>query len=148
MRCWGSGSTGQLGHGGAHRVLRASEARDADLGSPDAIALQVSAGGHHTCALLSTGAVTCWGYNAEGQLGQGYRSTLYAPPRAAVGLGDATAWGLVTGAQHTCALLSTGGARCWGANGSGQLGYGHTQSLGDDEPISGVGDLLLTRPVP
>ncbi|MFP2908339.1 RCC1 domain-containing protein [Pyxidicoccus sp. 3LFB2] len=122
--------------------------RDVDLGSPSAIPLQVSAGGHHTCALLNTGAVTCWGYNAEGQLGQGHRSTVYAPPRASMDLGDARAWGLAAGAHHTCALLGTGGARCWGNNTSGQLGYSHTRNLGDDEPLSGLGELPLTHPAP
>jgi alpha-tubulin suppressor-like RCC1 family protein len=148
VRCWGSGLEGQLGHGGTWPVPRASDARDVDLGSPSAIALQVSAGGHHTCALLSTGAVTCWGANAYGQLGQGHRNTLYAPPVASVDLGDATAWRMATGAHHTCVLLSTGGARCWGANASGQLGYGHTRHLGDDEPLTRVGDVPLTRPSP
>ena len=148
VRCWGSGPTGQLGHGGTHPVIRASDARDVDLGASTTIALQVSSGGHHTCALLSTGAVTCWGSNAEGQLGQGHRGPLMAPPATPVDLGDATAWTLAAGAHHTCALLSTGGARCWGANASGQLGYGHTRNLGDDEPLSHAGDLPLTHPAP
>jgi alpha-tubulin suppressor-like RCC1 family protein len=148
VRCWGSSPHGQLGHGGTHPVLTPAGARDVDLGAPTAVALQVSAGAHHTCALLSTGAVTCWGFNLEGQLGQGHRSPLYAPPASGVDLSAATAWKLTTGAHHTCALLSTGGARCWGANASGQLGYGHTRNLGDDESPSAAGDVPLTRPPP
>jgi alpha-tubulin suppressor-like RCC1 family protein len=39
------------------------------------------AGGSHACALLSSGAVVCWGQNADAQLGIGL-DTLVAPPTA------------------------------------------------------------------
>ncbi len=40
---------------------------------------------------------------------------------------------IAAGVEHTWALLDTGKVRCWGANAKGQLGYGHTRDIGDDE---------------
>ena len=110
--------------------------------------LQVAAGQDHTCALLSTGGIKCWGLGAWGQLGQGNANTLTAPPGTPVALGGLTAFQVTAGGQHTCVLLSTGAARCWGLNSSGQLGYGHTRNLGDDELPSSTGDVPLVPPAP
>jgi len=90
----------------------------------------LSAGDEHSCALLSTGRVDCWGWNEWGQLGDasttgpdcgGYcKST----PVQVSGITDATA--VAAGVQSSCALLSTGHVACWGLNGLGQLGDGMT----------------------
>jgi alpha-tubulin suppressor-like RCC1 family protein len=40
-------------------------------------AAQIAAGGDHTCALLQSSQVKCWGAGGRGQLGHGI-----APPRA------------------------------------------------------------------
>ena len=49
--------------------------------------------------------------------------------------------GLGLGRYHTCALLDGGSVRCWGHNNYGQLGYGHTTPIGDDEPPASAGDV-------
>jgi alpha-tubulin suppressor-like RCC1 family protein len=41
---------------------------------------------------------------------------------------------IMAGNQHTCTLLFGGKIRCWGENGVGQLGLGHVNPVGDDEP--------------
>ena len=42
-----------------------------------------------------------------------------------------TATQIAVGVNHSCALLDNGDVKCWGANGSGQLGQGHMSTLGD-----------------
>jgi alpha-tubulin suppressor-like RCC1 family protein len=48
---------------------------------------------------------------------------------------------IAAGEQHTCAVLETGTVRCWGNNHFGQLGYGNTAPVGDDETPASVGDV-------
>jgi alpha-tubulin suppressor-like RCC1 family protein len=86
----------------------------------------LAAGGAHTCALMSTTGVRCWGGNVSGQLGTGGGADRPRPPAGDVVSGAAA---VATGASHTCVLSSAdGGVRCWGGNASGQLGDGSTTS--------------------
>lgn len=94
----------------------------------------LDAGGEHTCALLTTGRVRCWGSNSAGQLGSATdfgSSTPVPDPQPAVALG-ARATAVAAGDTHTCALLTDGKVRCWGANFKGQLGT--TAFLGTATP--------------
>ncbi len=76
-------------------------------------ATQVTANFDHTCALLSTSHVDCWGNNQFGELGNG-TTTLSDTPVEVSGITDATR--VTAGDEHTCALLSTGHVDCWGNN--------------------------------
>ena len=81
--------------------------------------ISVAAGANHSCCLLVTGDVQCWGSNGNGQLGN--NSTVNsATPVSVSGLTTATQ--VSAGQSHTCALLASGGVQCWGHNGNGQLG--------------------------
>src|SRR5690606_20438424 len=106
-------------------------------------ARQLAVGRDHTCALLQSGLVQCWGRNDFGQLGYGTTEHLGdAEPVTSFGyatLGD-TATHIAAGGDHTCALLESGALRCWGRNDFGQLGHGHTDSIGDDENVFAAGN--------
>ncbi|SEU39323.1 RCC1 domain-containing protein, partial [Stigmatella erecta] len=145
VRCWGYNGYGQLGYGHTNTVSVPANAGDVSTGGK---VLQVSAGLYHTCALLSSGGIKCWGHGAEGRLGYGNTSNQYAPPGPTVDLDGATAYQVTAGGNHTCALLSTGAARCWGASNYGQLGYGNTTHIGDNELPSTAGDIQVLAPTP
>jgi alpha-tubulin suppressor-like RCC1 family protein len=80
LDCWGRNSYGQLGDNTITTRLAPVQVSGITNGT------QVSAGGgtggntyEHSCALLSTGAVDCWGYNAYGELGNGTLTDSHIP---------------------------------------------------------------------
>lgn len=116
VKCWGSNSYAQLGYS----ATGDSNVPVNVIGLPSAIGLE--AGGAHTCAILTGGGVQCWGLGADGQLGNGSTNSS-ALPVSVSGLTQGVI-GLSAGANHTCALTTTGGVKCWGSDTSGQLGDG------------------------
>ena len=126
--CWGDNFFGQLGDGDASERLDTNHiplAVDLSGFGPGVTATAIAAGGSHTCAVVSTGALTCWGKNDYGQLGAdtddtpaGTEDPNPTPIDVAI---DAAATGVSAGQNHTCAVLSGGTAFCWGLNGNGQL---------------------------
>ncbi|HYO60209.1 RTX toxin, partial [Archangium sp.] len=120
-----------------------------DNPTADSGLLSLRAGEGHSCVLLSDGAVRCWGRNTWGQLGLGHASHVGDDePSGTSGLVPLSekVEQLAVGGQHTCALLESGMVRCWGRNHAGQLGYGHTQDVGDDEAVSSAGFVNLGGP--
>lgn len=116
--CWGQNANGQIGSG----KVSASEPSAVEVtGISDAV--EVAAGGEHTCARRAGGTVTCWGYNYFGQLGRDSKQpTRATAPADVVGIGDATQ--LALGRYHSCALHASGTISCWGYNSKGELGDG------------------------
>ena len=143
VKCWGANGLGQLGLGDTNaRGDGANEMGDnltaVNLGS-GRTATALTAGNNHTCALLDNATVKCWGANGSGQLGlgdtnaRGDGANEMGDNLTAVNLGSGrTATALTAGNNHTCALLDNATVKCWGANGSGQLGLGDTNARGDD----------------
>ncbi len=121
--CWGANESGQLGNGST--VSSSSPVRVVSL-SEGAVA--VSAGGAHTCVVTTQGAAKCWGAGGSGQLGDG-KGTSSSRPVAVSGLSGGVV-DISAGYAHTCAVLDSGAARCWGAGGKGQLGNGAGSSSG------------------
>jgi alpha-tubulin suppressor-like RCC1 family protein len=116
VRCWGRNPEGRLGDGTT--IDRATPTAVPSVTGADRLA----AGGSHTCALFSTGAAKCWGRNDYGQCGDGTTQARVLP--TVVDALPTNASLLVAGDVHTCAILATGGVRCWGFNEQGQLGDG------------------------
>src|ERR1017187_6752206 len=92
-------------------------------------AASISAGGEHTCAIVS-GEAYCWGENYNGELGDGTNINSGLPVAVDTSgvLAGRTLTQITAGYEHTCALDSTGTAYCWGLNAYGQLGDGSTTS--------------------
>ncbi|MFN8488979.1 MAG: Ig-like domain-containing protein [Caldilineaceae bacterium] len=118
VKCWGNNDEGQLGDG--TQTLRLTPV---DVTGVSSGVLAISAGQDHTCALLASGSVMCWGRNWEGQLGLGRLSANSPIPVTVPNLSNAVTL-LDAGHQHTCVIENESGAKCWGSNSEGQLGNG------------------------
>ncbi len=141
-KCWGYNNVGQLGQGDtANRGDQTGEMGQhlpaIDLGTGRTVTA-ISAGDYHTCALLDSGQVKCWGNSFAGVLGlggiagSGDRAGGMGDNLPAVDLGTGrTATAIVSGSYSNCALLDDGSVRCWGLNDNGQLGVGDRSARGD-----------------
>jgi|GEM_PF-944741 len=110
VKCWGYNNDGQLGNNN----LPNDSWSPADVVGLSSVPAAVSAGGHHTCALTTAGGVKCWGFNGNGQLGDNTYTTRSTPVYV-FGLTSGVAE-ISAGGDHTCAITTAGGAKCWGAN--------------------------------
>lgn len=128
--CWGNNFYGQLGDGTSADRLAPVQVSGLTSGMQ-----AVDAGGHHTCALTTGGAVRCWGYNEFGQLGNGSTALSTVPAQVTGLTGGVTA--ISGGYVHTCASHN-GAARCWGYNTDGQLGDGSTTGRLAPVQVSGL----------
>jgi alpha-tubulin suppressor-like RCC1 family protein len=85
---------------------------------------QLSTGEGQGCGVTADSLGYCWGYNRDGQLGDGTTtSPRLAPVPIQGGLHFRT---VVAGTFHTCGVTDSGKAYCWGDNIFGQLGDGTT----------------------
>jgi alpha-tubulin suppressor-like RCC1 family protein len=116
LYCWGDNEVGELGTGSyTHRgePFGISNPVRVDAGSK---IVGVSAGFVDTCALISDGSIDCWGYNRDGQVGDGTvnRVRPYASPSPSRVAGITNAVSISAGYFHTCALIAGGTVKCWG----------------------------------
>lgn len=131
VKCWGYNAYGQLGDGST--TTRSTPVKVLNLEST-VVALSAAEG--HTCALLVTGGVQCWGNGTQGQIGDGSRNNRLTPVYVN-GLASGVA-AITAGGTHSCALLTTGGVKCWGDNAYGQLGTNDTTDRALPTDVSGL----------
>jgi alpha-tubulin suppressor-like RCC1 family protein len=129
--CWGNAGFGRLGDG-VSGVGAAVTPRAVAGTSP---LTAVSAGYDATCGLLSSGALQCWGDGTYGQLGNGAFVTYSLAPLAVSSA--LTFLAVSAGAQHACAVASSGTAYCWGFNALGALGNGTARDTALPAAVSG-----------
>ena len=118
VKCWGNNQSGELGNGST------SESNTpVSVQGLTGTAVSIAIGVAHTCAAMSTGKIQCWGYNSNGQLGNGTNTPTGTNPPVTVSNITSGATAVAAGGYHTCAIVS-GGVQCWGDGQAGQLGYG------------------------
>ena len=119
VTCWGANTYGQLGNG-----TTVSHAMPFDVSGLTSGVTMIATGDNHTCARTNAGGVKCWGSNTFGQFGDG-TTTNRVVAVDVTGLASGV-MSIGAGSFFTCALINTGGVKCWGANVYGQLGDGTT----------------------
>ena len=101
VSCWGAGSSGKIGDGLTNTMLSPTPTSGFGQGRT---AVAISAGSYHTCVILDTGEISCWGYGSEGRNGDGSSSNNLVPSETA-SLSPRTAIAISAGNGHTCAIL-------------------------------------------
>jgi alpha-tubulin suppressor-like RCC1 family protein len=132
VKCWGSNNNGQLGDGSI-----TNRTTPVDVFGLSSGVMALTAGEHHTCALMTSGGVKCWGLNTYNQLGDSPEH-VYSTPVDVVGLASGVK-ALAAGFWHTCALTGIGGVKCWGANFNGQIGDNSSDTTIRPAPVDVVG---------
>ena len=131
VKCWGNNGYGELGDG----KVAANSSTPVDVTTLSSGVAAISAGLSHTCALTNAAGVKCWGRNQSGEVGDG-TTTERDNPVDVAGLTSGVA-AISTGGEHTCALTTGGGVKCWGNNSNGQVGDGTTTER--DTPVAVTG---------
>ncbi|HMJ12926.1 MAG TPA: hypothetical protein VK524_16000, partial [Polyangiaceae bacterium] len=144
VRCWGIPYFGHLGYANTHMIgdnEAPATAGDVNVGGS---VVSVSAGHSHTCAVLATGNLRCWGWANEGALGYG-NTNMIGDDELPYTAGNVSVGGAVVqvaaGFSHSCALLSTERVRCWGSGWRGELGYGYPVMVGENALPHTMGDV-------
>jgi len=136
VECWGENVHGELGDGTATNRLTPVNVTGLSSGVV-AIATGLDHSHRdHTCALTTAGGVECWGDNTYGELGDGTNTDRHVPTTVS-GLASGVA-AIFAGGTASCAVLTTGAARCWGNNDGGQLGDGTTTARNVPTAVSGL----------
>ena len=137
IMCWGDGANGKLATGST--ADQTTPTAPSGAFAAGRYAVYLDAGYHHTCAILDNGDATCWGSDANGQLGNGATTGDILSLHTGHFGWDAMA--ISAGGAHTCMQVDKPNdgnqherIKCWGSRGSGQLG--DNQNFGNPDATS------------
>jgi len=126
--CWGANYKGQLGDGTTVGRNKPTEINNSVIGNVQFTSLTV--GWVHACAISTNGKTYCWGYNVDGQLGDGTTDDRTKPVLVdTTGIRNAQFTSLSLGKLHSCGIANDGKTYCWGYNVDGELGDGSSAYL-------------------
>lgn len=147
-KCWGDSSFNQLTTGSFEDSATPVTVKK-EVANKVSFLTGLGSGARHACSVTNDKRVKCWGNNAHGQLGDETTTNSADGVQVRSPTGSEFVSNIVqvvAGENHSCALSTVGGVRCWGDNGGGQLGTGDkvdrltpTPTLA---PVGTSGDLL------
>ncbi len=121
--CWGTeGEEGRLGNGPGLTGLQPSPTPVAAPEDVDWVTL--AAAETHTCATTTVGDAYCWGSDGDGEIGDDDPTAPRDAPSPVVSTSRGPWTGVTVGADHTCAVASSGLGWCWGRDADGESGTG------------------------
>jgi alpha-tubulin suppressor-like RCC1 family protein len=140
VTCWGRNQWGEAGDPSLGGPVNVKTKVQGLAGPVKAIAV----GDAHSCALLFSGNVQCWGFNGNGELGNPQNFGTAAPnpiPLDVTGLAG-PALAIAAGLGHTCALVMGAGpiVQCWGNNWNWQLGNSVVAATHTPLLVAGISD--------
>jgi RHS repeat-associated protein len=107
-------------------------------GSVQAAGNLIAGGEYHSLAVDSAGAVWAWGYNADGELGNGQTTSSTTPVKVT---GAPPAAAITAGLISSVELTRTGTVTSWGNNAYGQLGDGASTSSSSPVTVSALSNI-------
>ena len=134
--CFGFNLWGEIGDGTYEK--RPTPVRVEKIN--DAVQVAMGTDSVHACARHAGGAVSCWGWNDYGQLGD---STYTHRPVPGLVPGLEQIVDVSVGGFNSCAVQASGSVWCWGSNVLGILGDGSTDFWrATPGPVAGIGDAV------
>ncbi|XXF76180.1 Ig-like domain-containing protein [Myxococcaceae bacterium GXIMD 01537] len=120
---WGRNQYGNLGQGTSDTLPHAQPLQVPGLSD----VVDLASGRDHLLALHSDGAVSAWGLNASGQVGNGVSGENVTRPQRLSAVSGAVS--VSANGNYSLTVNARGEVRGWGQNGTGQLGVGHKNNL-------------------
>ncbi|WP_317936587.1 RCC1 domain-containing protein [Streptomyces cellostaticus] len=131
VRAWGYNGFGQLGDG-----TTGGSSNTPVVVSVLLNATSIAAGGDHNLAARNDGSALAWGFNGNGELGDGTNTNRNVPTSVS---NLTNVKSIAAGGNHSLALRTDGTVRAWGSNASGQLGNGTTSNANVPVQVCDVG---------
>ncbi|MEK7692434.1 MAG: hypothetical protein AAB425_15570, partial [Bdellovibrionota bacterium] len=133
LKCWGSQAGGLLGD---NTIAGTSPVPVQVSGLSSGVA-GVGVGFRNACAISNTGALTCWGNNGNGQIGDN-TLTLRRVPTQVSGLTSGVSAVALSGAVGSVCAIVSGAVKCWGYNDYGTIGDNTTTPKAVPTQVSGL----------